>query len=178
MPPMTNILHMLNSGLHIVKGPIRTGKTTALKTWVAQAGHAEGILTPDGDKGLRLMYDIGLKAYYPFEMSKEELGESVNIGRFRFRKEAFNRGNSILKNTITTTPEVVVIDEWGKLEKRGVGLAAGCDAVITAVLRGTVQTVLVVVVRDSLYDDFIVYCESLIPKVEWVCRPSILHLPS
>jgi nucleoside-triphosphatase len=163
----------------IVTGPVRTGKTTALGRWLKQYDKAGGFLTPDGADGLRLFYDVGNDELLPFEVGDGALVEEIiEVGRFRFYKSAFDRGNDLLLQAERTDAEVIVLDEWGKLELRGKGFAKGAEYIVKKALIGSLAADLVVVVRDYLVDDFQTWYTSLIPEEEVVCSPKILDLPT
>ena len=165
----------------IVTGPVRTGKTTNLGQWLGQYDKAGGFLTPDGADGLRLFFDVAEETYLPFEVGDEDnipSGELVEVGRFRFWKNVFNHGNQLLKKASEADVDIIVLDEWGKLELRGKGFAEGAEVLIKKALAGKMTADVVVVVRDYLLEDFYTWCKSLIPKAEAVYWPSILDLPT
>jgi nucleoside-triphosphatase THEP1 len=101
----------------------------------------------------------------------------VEVGRFRFHKRAFDCGNDLLLHAHESAAEVIVLDEWGKLELRGRGFAAGAAVVVEKTLTAELKADLVVVVRDYLLEDFYAWCESIIPKEAAACWPKILDLP-
>ena len=111
-------------------------------------------------------------------MQTDEDGEAIEVGRFRFRKQAFQRANTLLIACMNQQLDLIVIDEWGKLERKGLGLAPASETLLKASLTGKLHADLVVVVRDYLMEDFISYCKDLIPSDQAsVFVPKILDLP-
>ncbi|MFK7968888.1 MAG: nucleoside-triphosphatase [Bacteroidia bacterium] len=165
--------------IYILTGPIRTGKTTRLHTWLEARQEVAGILTPDGEDGLRRMYDINKGLFFPFEINAntEDVSEVLEIGRFRFLQKAFEQANAILEEAANSNATTIVIDEWGKLEAKGQGLAASSDFLLTKALEGSLQADVIVVVRDSLLENFHAHCKELIPNGEAAYSPRYLHLP-
>ncbi|MEZ4684817.1 MAG: hypothetical protein R3B47_01715 [Bacteroidia bacterium] len=119
----------------------------------------------------------GNDIYFLDKNSAETTDEVVEVGRFRFFKSSFDHGNAILKKAAESDVDIIAFDEWGKLELRGKGFAEGAEVLVKKALCGAISADVVVVVRDYLLEDFYRWCESLIPKEEAVCWPSILDLP-
>jgi nucleoside-triphosphatase THEP1 len=137
--------------IHILTGPVRTGKTTRLMAWSRERDDVDGFLSPDVD-GLRTIYHIRTRAYFPFEASPgTPEHEGVAIGRFVFHRGAFERARGILAGALESPPGWLVVDEVGKLEMRGEGLEPGLGVVIER-YRGPGERGLVLVVRDSLLE--------------------------
>ncbi|WP_118952623.1 nucleoside-triphosphatase [Taibaiella helva] len=136
--------------IHILAGPVRSGKTTQLQRWLESGVSAAGILTPDAE-GVRMLYDIGRKQYHRFEVSETYGGEKVTIGRFCFARQAFDRGKAILERPYPATAAWLVIDEVGKLEiAQGEGWEPMVLRSIAACREGRLGCRLLLVVRDSL----------------------------
>ena len=226
----------MTNPFNIITGPVRTGKTTRLSKWLSQRERLGGFLTPDGEDGLRLMFDLETRRHLPFEVStvakqepgpslfrlpfldtffrkkypknqneptnpnasiprarsfypsrthsnnrfeeKKTIDEIIEIGRFTFLKSTFDHGNRLLQQALTQELDWIVIDEWGKLEKKGEGFAQASETLIKAALAGKLKAKLVIVVRDTLLDDFMAYCHDLNPNAKAACLPKILDLPS
>jgi nucleoside-triphosphatase len=108
--------------IYILSGDIRTGKTTALKKWIANWQNVKGILTPDNAVGVRELYHITEDKTYPFQAANENEA-TVSVGRFVFLQKTFDLANEILINEFEEDDfEFLVIDEIGKLELKGAGL--------------------------------------------------------
>ena len=103
--------------IHILTGPIRSGKTTTLLNWIKDKKDAAGILTPDVD-GFRHFMNIATRQLFKMEASENE--EKIVVGRFAFSKNNFNRANEILLNE-TFNDGWLIIDEIGPLELIGHG---------------------------------------------------------
>ena len=231
---------LMTNPFNIITGPVRSGKTTRLSKWLSQHRQAGGFLTPDGDDGLRLLFDLQETKYHPFEVpgvslkysfkkeprsyfsriplldtflkkkypknqneptnpnasiprarsfypsrtfsdkrpeEKKIENDFIEIGRFRFLKSTFDHGNLLLEQALTKDFDCIVVDEWGKLEKKGEGFGEACEALFNAALAGKLKAKLVVIVRDTLLDDFMAYCHDLNPNAEAAYLPKILALP-
>ncbi|MFK7832037.1 MAG: nucleoside-triphosphatase [Winogradskyella sp.] len=146
--------------IYILKGEIRSGKTTALKTWVntstALSGtnrtDVDGFLCPDGEDGKR--YFLNVKSKAEFELEVEASNDPiVEIGKFKFLKSAFDKANSYLVS-IPAEPfcRYIVLDEVGRLELKGEGLHDATKVLIPKLMKDEHQHV-IVVVRDYLFED-------------------------
>ena len=90
------------------------------------------------------------------EVSKNSVSDNfLKIGNYRFSKEVFSWGQSILLNAIKKKSEWLVIDEIGPLELEGSGL----EPAITEILkeRDNYNGEILCVVRDTILDKFIEY---------------------
>jgi nucleoside-triphosphatase len=139
--------------IYILSGDIRTGKTTALKKWIANWQNVKGILTPDNAVGVRELYHITEDKTYPFQVAKESKA-TITVGRFVFLKEMFQRANEILINEFEEGDfEFLVIDELGKLELKGQGLHRAAQHILCSQKR--VNGHLLLVVRSFLVEEVI-----------------------
>ncbi len=136
----------------IFSNPIRSGKTTRLQQWCDQKKNIAGILMPDIN-GKRNILDIKTAATFEIECSDPENTdkELVNIGRYYFYWEAFEKANSMLLQEITQMGDWLIIDEVGKLEIIGKGFYPAVKAIITAASYKN----LLLVVREGL-------CEAVV----------------
>lgn len=136
----------------IFSNPIRSGKTTRLQQWCAQKKNIAGILMPDIN-GKRNVVDIKTAATFEIECSDPENTSKVlvNIGRYYFYAEAFEKANSILLQASTQAREWLVIDEVGKLEIIEKGFYPAVKAIITTASCKN----LLLVVREGL-------CEAVV----------------
>jgi len=146
---------MWKNNIHILTGPIRTGKSTGLLEWVAgleaRGISVGGYLTADLDD-MRYLQGIRSKEWYPFQTLdlsiKEEL---IEVGRFTFFKSAFDDMEAIVKADRESGCDWIVIDELGKLELREEGAYETILAAITSSKQG-MNTRLLIVVRDYLLE--------------------------
>lgn len=139
-----------SANICILTGPVRSGKTSRLRQWLASGPSAAGFLTPDG-KGQRMLYHIDDGSYHLFEVPEAYAGPVVAVGKFRFARSAFALGREWLE-----TPQAAawtVIDEVGKLEiEQGEGWEPAVGRLVTAFKEGRRQGRLLLVVRDSLLE--------------------------
>ncbi|MBN3035178.1 MAG: hypothetical protein JW861_06300 [Bacteroidales bacterium] len=141
--------------IYILSGAIRSGKTTRLMGWSSLGGDVAGILTPDRD-GIRMMYDIAARKWFPFEAGPEVPEDRViRVGGFRFSLRAFEKAAGILISALSVKPAWLVVDEVGRLELEGKGFGLVLPAVISRYKSGSLQGSLLLVVRDSLLDDVV-----------------------
>lgn len=134
--------------IHLLTGPVRSGKTTTLLNWVEGRGGVGGFLCPDAG-GTRKLYEIGPGRWHPFQLDGPGGGDSVRVGRFAFDRSAFDLAGRIVEEALSRGPELIVVDEVGKLELGGSGFAGVVRAVITAHDSGSFPGDLLLVVRQS-----------------------------
>lgn len=137
--------------VYILTGPVHTGKTGTLAQWIGRRSDAEGLLAPDAD-GLRLMKDTANGETWPFQVEHEDRG-TVRIGQYIFSLGAFRKAQSKLLSLCHEHNGFIVVDEIGKLELQGRGLAPALDEFLR--FHHQSNTPLVLVVRDYLVDEVI-----------------------
>ena len=99
----------------ILTGEVRTGKTTLLMKLFKNRSGVDGFLTPDVD-GLRKYLDLADGRLYDFQTEGLQTADDVSVGRFVFRKEIFEKGNSKLCQMPVAELKSMIADEIGKLE--------------------------------------------------------------
>jgi nucleoside-triphosphatase THEP1 len=104
--------------LYILTGPIGSGKTTSLLNWASKRKDVAGILSPV-IKGERIFMDLPSHEEFRMEAIEGEQ-EVINIGRFVFSREGFEKASKLLHEHTGKTSWLVV-DEVGPLELRGEG---------------------------------------------------------
>lgn len=148
--------------IFILSRPIKTGKTTLLKSWVDTQQNVGGILTPDVNN-TRMLYNIAQKTFHPLQTQNPE--NSISIGRFLFDKNGFTTAQSILSQCLKSQYHWVVVDEVGRLEMDNKsGLEPTLTQVINAYKNHEVNGNLLLVIRDYLLQDAINYYQ--IPDAE------------
>src|SRR5687768_551671 len=76
-----------DEGILILKGPVHSGKTTALQKWMSNRADVHGIITPVINE--RRVF-INIKTHEKFRMEATEPDkQTLVIGRFVFSKMAF-----------------------------------------------------------------------------------------
>jgi nucleoside-triphosphatase THEP1 len=145
---------IMQGGICILAGPIRSGKTSALQAWVTKQplGTIGGFLTPDSPNG-RVLLMLHDRMEHPFEVS-EGTKDAISVGRYYFAHEAFQIGQVVLKCMPSTSYKVSIIDEVGKLELAGAGFEPALSTCIAAMQNQTEKT-LILVVRDTLLDQVV-----------------------
>jgi len=109
--------------INILSGPIATGKTTRLMTWVKMQSGCSGIMAPVINQK-RHLYSISLNESRLLEVDKKASADeaTVCIGRYCFLESTFQWARTELLRAIRENPQFLVIDEIGPLELSGNGL--------------------------------------------------------
>lgn len=136
--------------IYLLTGPIRTGKTTRLATWL-EGRDAAGILTPDRE-GIRWMKRLSDGIWIPFEVKAETDLPIIDIGRFRFFAEAFTQAKTEFQQAVERQAPWIVVDEVGKLEVKGKGLEPAITRLTEAHQSGDYTGNLLLVVREELLE--------------------------
>ena len=135
--------------IYILRGDIRTGKTTALLELCKNRDDVDGVLCPDNGQGKR--YFLEIKSKNEFELETEFETEAViEIGNFKFLQSGFEKANSYLLCS-TLKSKHIIIDELGKLELKNEGLHVAAVKLISNYKSDKKQH-LILVVRDYLLD--------------------------
>jgi len=134
----------------ILTGEVRTGKTTLLMKLFKNRSGVDGFLTPDVD-GLRKYLDLADGRLYDFQTEGLQAADDISVGRFVFRKEIFEKGNSKLSQMPVTEVKIMIVDEIGKLETTGKGFASGLENFIGK--NCDKNLILLAVIRDYLVGD-------------------------
>ncbi|HMW39495.1 MAG: hypothetical protein K1X68_12120 [Saprospiraceae bacterium] len=134
----------------LIHGPVRSGKTTKIKSVLENHPEVGGILTPDVDN-LRMIYSISEQSYFPFQTVNEI--DVVVIGRFRFLKSAFAKGSNMVVRDFEQK-KFILLDEWGPLEISGNGFYPYLNGLMkrAALLE---RKWLLVVLRSTILNPFI-----------------------
>lgn len=142
---------MMKPEVFILSGPIQSGKTTRLIKWCEGRNDVTGILTPDVD-GKRFFFDIETKNLFLME-AREDEGNILSIGKYKFSKSAFERASQILLNAINKNSGWIIIDEVGPLELKGEGFSE----VIKKLFLIPSELNIILVVRENLFDTVLQY---------------------
>lgn len=142
---------MMKPEVFILSGPIQSGKTTRLIKWCEGRNDVTGILTPEVD-GKRFFFDIETKNLFLME-AREDEGNILSIGKYKFSKSAFERASQILLNAINKNSGWIIIDEVGPLELKGEGFSE----VIKKLFLIPSELNIILVVRENLFDTVLQY---------------------
>jgi len=151
--------------LLLYKGPVKSGKSSRLLSFVQNRKDIGGILSPVFD-GKKYLYDIqtGEKRLLEADSNDSEI-EIVKVGKYRFREKIFKWGKEVLKKTYNQNISILIIDEVGPLEFAGEGLSPIADEIINNLPFNSYQTV--VVVRESLVDKFLEHYRMNISDIDY-----------
>ena len=144
--------------IYILTGEIRSGKTTALKTWASDRADVDGLICPDGKNGKRYFLKVKSKEEIELEAESEnhiEFDTVIEIGPFKFLKVAFEKANEFLI-TFSSKKEsqYLIIDELGKLELKKQGLHDSAAKLIPDYMFNDNKG-LILVIRTSLLEEVI-----------------------
>ncbi len=141
--------------IDILTGPIQSGKTTHLISWLKFNNNCAGILSPlTGNK--RQFYSIHNEVFHPFEAPENIKAddELITIGKYRFLNSAFVWARSQLEQAVELKPHWLIIDEIGPIELRGEGLEPQVRKIIDEYPRSR-KNRLILVIRDQLLEEAI-----------------------
>jgi nucleoside-triphosphatase THEP1 len=138
--------------LYVYSGPVKSGKTSELISWVAKLNSAEGILQPviNGRRWIRDVNTGETKLLEAFTSSPSD--KVVQIGDYSFFKDTLNWAREVVDQGFKDNPEWLIIDEVGKLEMEDEGLEPVISKIINSKKR--TSTNVLFVVRDSLLKEF------------------------
>ncbi len=136
----------------ILSGAVQSGKTTTLMRWCMHRHDCGGILSPDVE-GMRQLYDVRYKTFWPWQKSHRTSPTDQSVGRFVFDGESFSRAIDVLRRDLED-PAVryLILDEVGPLELSG----GGWDRWLRSALPFQQDKSLILVVRDTLINEVIV----------------------
>jgi nucleoside-triphosphatase THEP1 len=146
--------------IYVLTGPIRTGKTQALKAWAMKQNDVDGLLCPDNAQGKRYFLEIKSNTEFPLEVTPSTDNETIAVGPFLFLKSAFDRANKFLKTLGDSKNSYVILDELGKLELKSKGLHEAAESLIP-IFKKHKDNHLIIVVRDTLLASIILHYNIL-----------------
>jgi nucleoside-triphosphatase THEP1 len=151
--------------LLLYTGPVKSGKSSRLLSFVQSRKDYGGILSPVFD-GKKYLYDIqsGEKRLLEAE-AVDTVNEIISAGRYKFKKKVFAWGQSILKKALQENYNYILIDEIGQLELSGSGLSPAADEIIESELKRKIN--IVVIVRDSLIENFLAHYDLGPDEIEF-----------
>jgi nucleoside-triphosphatase THEP1 len=138
--------------IYILCGPVHSGKTTALASWLNRQEQVAGILTPDAD-GKRMLRDIATGKTLAFECADSDDAEVVSVGKYVFSKRVFDFAHKCLHDLNGKHEGWIVLDEIGKLELEDRGFEPALSRLINEHRQR--NTKLMLIVRDYLLEQVI-----------------------
>jgi len=143
----------VSKNLIIFSGPIRSGKSSRLYAFFKDWENVAGILSLIIDDK-KYLYSIRTKEKKLLEViNNESDNDVITIGKYNFSKEVFAWGRKILSNDLKEKSGLIIIDEIGKLELAGKGLAPTAFEIIKKSSAGSQKVM--VVVRETLVKKFL-----------------------
>ncbi|MBK8699688.1 MAG: NTP transferase domain-containing protein [Saprospiraceae bacterium] len=139
------------SNLIILTGKVRSGKTTALSSFLNNQWKQTGFVCPDLN-GKRLLIELQSKIQHTFQTDEFTIEPTIQIGKFIFFASVFERAKEIISSGIAADSGWFVVDEIGPLEIRGEGLEPALGDFITYHKNHPKDLALILVVRDKLLD--------------------------
>ena len=141
---------MTANNIFILSDAIQSGKTSALQLLCNSQTSVAGFLTPDINQ-LRVFVDIEKNESFAFQKTIADKIDDVIIGKFIFENAVFNKAHSILAQLHSTSNDIIIIDEIGKLELADKGFEPALYLFIEKINSITNKTI-VLVIRDYLLE--------------------------
>jgi nucleoside-triphosphatase THEP1 len=141
---------MTTNNIFILSDAIQSGKTSALQLLCNSQTSVAGFLTPDINQ-LRMFVDIEKNESFAFQKTIADKIDDVIIGKFIFDNAVFNKAHSILAQLHSTSNDIIIIDEIGKLELADKGFEPALHLFIEKINSITNKTI-VLVIRDYLLE--------------------------
>ena len=147
-------------------GDRQSGKTTKLFDWCKDKKNITGILMPDINKE-RVLYSIEEQCIInpPRDVSNTDLPEYITIGNFHFLAASFLIANQRIEAAIKAQREIVVVDEFGKLELNKQGFYPAVLFAVNAIKQKTYTGKLILTVRNIYIDKVIDLLEIEQPEI-------------
>ncbi len=147
-------------------GDRQSGKTTKLFDWCKDKNNISGILMPDINNE-RVLYNIETKSILSTEnySSNSNQAKFITIGNFHFLEDSFLKANHIIEAAIKAQREIVLVDEFGKLELNKQGFYPAVLFAVNAIKHKTYSGKLILTVRDIYIDKVIDLLEIDKPEV-------------
>jgi len=151
--------------LFIYTGPVRSGKSSRLLSFVQNKKDVCGILSPVID-GKKYLYDISSRERRLLEAdSQDKEADIAAIGKYKFKKKVFDWGRDVLKKASTQNHTYLIIDEIGQLEFKGKGFSPTVDVILINNNSSIPQ--IIVVVRDRLVNQFLEHYKLNLENIEF-----------
>jgi nucleoside-triphosphatase len=142
----------LKHNIYILSGPIQTGKSTSLIEWATREDDTAGIVQPIIDNKRHI---TNLKTSESRLLEMDEANDnSVSVGKYNFSKPTFEWSKICLLHSYKQEPKWLIIDEFGKLELKGLGLEPVVSYLINE-YKQKVNNNLLIIVRDYLLAAFL-----------------------
>lgn len=138
--------------IEIITGRIKAGKTTYLQNQIKTKSNIKGILQPviEGERFFKEL-DSGERKQITTKIKSEG---TFSIGKYIFNLSTFGWAKEKLETILIEDFDTIVIDEYGPLEFKNVGLEPAVSKIISAVLKSSNRR-LIIVIRESLVERFI-----------------------
>lgn len=142
--------------IYIFSRPLHSGKTTELLHWCDKLKNIAGVLMPDVH-GSRKILDLQTKEIFDIECTDAcKTNEPLtSVGKFHFYTAAFEKVNAIITKALTQNPNLLIIDEAGKLELEGKGFYESILKALEFFENKKNNGNLLITVRESLCEEVI-----------------------
>jgi len=145
---------MMSKTIHILTGPVKSGKTTRLIAWIRYHEHCAGILAPVIDEK-KYLYSIHHEQELPLEGDSGTPGQKrIDIGRYSFLLSSFEWARKELLTALNLNPRWFIIDEIGPLELAGKGLEPAVSTILNKFERAKDHQ-LILVIRETLLEQVV-----------------------
>lgn len=142
---------MTKQKVYLLTGPVQSGKTSALWSWTEHRKDLQGFLTPDM-QGKRKFVNLADKIVSNFEIDQVDISTCIEVGKYKFKKEIFEMGQSILNMVMLTKNTWILVDEIGMLELNNQGFEPAFSNFISRFKAISLDSKCIIVVRESLLE--------------------------
>ena len=140
--------------VYLLSGGVGSGKTTAISEWIRSKNSVGGILQPVIN-GKRYLQDISTGETRLLELTENiDKNDIISVGNYKFSGSVFNWAREKLISAFYTKPELLIIDEYGKLEINDRGLEPAISRIMND-LNDYQNINPVFIVRDYLVSEFL-----------------------
>jgi len=139
---------MTDLKIHILTGPVHSGKTSRLLNWADSLQSVDGIAAPLINSSRYLQrISTNRKKLLQIPVNSAVL-DTEKVGTYHFLKDVFAWGRKILLDCAAKNLDWLVVDEVGPLELNGSGLEPAVSEILNCADCSANNILLVV--RDSL----------------------------
>jgi nucleoside-triphosphatase THEP1 len=141
----------LETQIYILRGKVRSGKTTKILEWNKNRNNVAGILSPviNGQKHLKL---IPSNEIIPLEVKDINDKDILICGKYHFSKKAFEYTNEYIRSLELQSYKWLILDEAGYLELDNSGINDSIKYAIEIIEQRKPDFKIMLVVRDFLVD--------------------------
>ncbi|MEZ4910499.1 MAG: nucleoside-triphosphatase [Saprospiraceae bacterium] len=143
-----------NPKIVIFSSPIHTGKSSTLEKFSSNRQDISGILCPEVE-GKKAVKFLPQSDYIFLETTNTRAENTIIVGNYKFDASVMQQISEFISIIEIEKWNIIIIDEIGKLELMDRGYEPGLSYFLKNFKESKFQTLLILVVRDSLVRDVI-----------------------